>query len=221
VLLIAIVLAALVTSGIDLTTLTVLGGALAVGVGLGLQKTVSNYVSGFVLIFEESVRPGDIINVGDTVGVVQALNARHVVVRTADGMDVLIPNEDLATQRITSWSYGDRNIRLRLPVQIPYGEDPERALALLEKIAAAENRVLSSPAPKAMMTNFGDNAIHLELAVWVDDPEHGLLELRSRLNREIWRRFDEHGIALGAAPQFITLTEQTGNDRVRARKASK
>src|SRR5947207_15235693 len=136
-------------------------------------------------------------------------------------MDVLIPNEDLATQRITSWSYGDRNIRLRLPMQIHYGEDPERALALLEEIASAENRVLSAPAPAAMITSFGDNAIHLELAVWVDDPEHGLLELRARLNREIWRRFDEHGIALGAGPQFIALGEQTSNDRVRSRKASK
>ncbi len=222
VLLATVVLAALITSGIDLTTLTVLGGALAVGVGLGLQKTVSNYVSGFVLIFEESVRPGDVIAVGETFGVVQALNSRHVVVRTSDGLDVLIPNEDLVTQRITSWSYGDRDVRLRIPVQITHHDNPEQALTLLEEIAKTESRVLATPAPQAFIISFGDNGIHLELAVWVNDPEKGVLELRSRINRKIWSRFKDRGITLASSPRLIGIAEDASNDGVtKQRKVSK
>ena len=204
-LLTAVIVAALVTSGIDLTTLTVLGGALAVGVGLGLQKTVSNYVSGFVLIFENSVRPGDIISVGDTFGTVQALNARHVVVRTGDGLDVLIPNEELVMNRMTSWSYGDRNVRLRIPVQISYDDDPEQVLALLEEIARAEQRVLADPPPQGLLIGFGDNGINLELLCWITDPERGLNDLRSSLNREIWRRFKERGITIPFPQRVVTL----------------
>jgi small-conductance mechanosensitive channel len=221
-LLAAVVLAALITSGIDLTTLTVLGGALAVGVGLGLQKTVSNYVSGFVLIFEESVRPGDVITVGETFGVVQALNSRHVVVRTGDGLDVLIPNEDLVTQRITSWSYGNRDVRLRIPVQITHDDNLEQALTLLEEIAKSESRVLSTPSPQAFVTSFGDNGIHLELAVWVNDPEKGVLELRSRLNRKIWRRFKDHGVTLASSPRLVRIAQDaSANSAPKRRKTSK
>jgi small-conductance mechanosensitive channel len=205
VLLTSVVIVALVTAGIDLTTLTVLGGALVVGVGLGLQKTVSNYVAGFVLIFEESVRPGDIITVGETFGVVQELNSRHVVVRTGDGLDVLIPNEELVTNRITSWSYGDRNVRLRIPVQIGYSDDPEQALALLEEIGRSEPRILPNPAPQAFVTGFGDNGVNLELGVWIDDPEKGLGELRSRLHQKIWRAFRERGITQPFPQRVVTL----------------
>lgn len=212
VLLTSVVVAALVTAGIDLTMLTVLGGALAVGVGLGLQKTVSNYVSGFVLIFEDSVRPGDVITVGETFGVVQELNSRHVVVRTGDGMDVLIPNEELVTSRITSWSYDDRDVRLRIPVQISHDSNPEQALTLLEEIGKSESRVLSNPPPQALITSLGDNGIHLELGVWVNDPEKGLGELRSRLNRKIWREFKIVGIAL-SAPQRVVTVAAAGAER--------
>lgn len=205
VLLTAVVIAALVTAGVDLTLLTVLGGALAVGVGLGLQKTVSNYVSGFVLIFEDSVRPGDIIGVGETFGVVQELNARHVVVRTGDGMDVLIPNEELVTNRITHWSYDDRNVRLRIPLQIGYEDDPEQACAVLEEIGKSEARVLAQPPPQALVVGFGDYGINIELAVWISDPEHGLAELRSHLNRRIWRELKQRGFTQPYPRHIVTL----------------
>lgn len=217
VLLAAVVVTALFTSGIDLTTLTVLGGALAVGVGLGLQKTVSNYVSGFVLIFEDSVRPGDVITVGETFGVVQELNSRHVVVRTGDGLDVLIPNEELVTNRITSWSYGDRNIRVRIVVQISSDSNPEQALTLLEQIGKSESRVLAKPAPQALVTGLAENAIHLELGVWVDDPEQGLAELRSRLNRKIWREFKVAGIKM-PSPQHVVALEPAPHRPARKHK---
>lgn len=209
-LLTSVVVVALVTAGIDITTLTVLGGALVVGVGLGLQKTVSNYVAGFVLIFEESVRPGDVITVGETFGTVQELNSRHVVVRTGDGLDVLVPNEELVTNRITSWSYGDRNVRLRIPVQISYGDDPEQALALLEEIGRSEPRILPSPAPQAFVTGFGDNGIDIELMVWIGDPEQGILDLRSRLNRKIWRAFKDRGITIPFPQRVVTFEGATG-----------
>lgn len=208
-LLILVVLLALTASGIDLTTLTVVGGALGVGIGFGLQRTVSNYVSGFVLIFEESVRPGDVVTVGETFGIVQTLNARHVVVRTGDGIDVLIPNEDLVTQRISSWSYGDRDVRLRIPVQIDNKHDPEPVLALLEEIGKSESRVLANPRPQAYFTSFADNGIHLELTVWINDPENGLADLRSRLNSKIWRTFEEQGIELASPPRVHALAAET------------
>ncbi|HEX7045346.1 MAG TPA: mechanosensitive ion channel domain-containing protein [Burkholderiales bacterium] len=211
VLLTAVVIAALLASGLDLTTLTVLGGALAVGVGLGLQKTVSNYVSGFVLIFEESVRPGDMITVGETFGTVQELNARHVVVRTPDGHDVLIPNEELVTQRIVSWSYGDRDVRVRIPVRIGYTDDLERVLALLEEIGRSEPRVLAHPPPQAFVTGFGENGIHLELTVWINDPENGVMELRSQLHCTIWREFRERGITVPLPQRVISFPDDAGH----------
>jgi len=206
VLLTSVVVVALVTAGIDITTLTVIGGALVVGVGLGLQKTVSNYVAGFVLIFEESVRPGDVITVGDTFGIVQELNSRHVVVRTGDGLDVLVPNEELVTNRITSWSYGDRNVRLRVPVQIGYDVDPDEAIALLEEIGRSEPRILPAPAPQAFVIGFGDNGVNLELMIWIGDPESGMLDLRSRLHRKIWRAFRDRGITI-PYPQRVVRVE--------------
>jgi len=216
VLLAAVIITALVTSGIDLTTLTVLGGALAVGVGLGLQKTVSNYVSGFVLIFEDSIRPGDVITVGATFGVVQELNSRHVVVRTGDGLDVLIPNEELVMNRITSWSYGDRNVRVPIVVRIDNDSNPEPALKLLEQIGKSESRVLANPAPQALVTGFSDNGIELELGVWVGDPEKGLAELRSRVYRKIWREFKIAGVTLAAPAHVVVQPEQPARRHKRA-----
>lgn len=220
VLLTAVMIAALVTAGIDLTTLTVLGGALAVGVGLGLQKTVSNYVAGFVLIFEESVRPGDVISAGDTFGTVVELNARHVVVHTGDGLDVLIPNEELVTNRITSWSYGDRNVRLRIPVQISYGDDLEQALALLEEIGRSEPRALADPPPQTLVTAFGDNGISVELGLWVNDPERGLGDLRSQLHRRIWKAFQERGITIPFPRRVVTLERPADERIVRTKPAA-
>src|SRR3990170_8074486 len=130
------VLMAMMMAGIDITAFAIFGGALGVGLGLGLQRVVSNYVSGFILVFEGSIRPGDIISFRDTYGTVKSLHTRHVVIRTRDGLDILVPNENLLTSDITNWSYeGDRKIRLRLPVQISYNDDPEQALTRLDRLA--------------------------------------------------------------------------------------
>jgi small-conductance mechanosensitive channel len=195
-LLTAAVVTALVTAGIDLTAFAVFGGALGVGLGLGLQRIVSNFVSGIILGFEGSIRPGDVISVGNNVGVVQELHARHTVVRTRDGRDLLLPNEVLLTSEITNLSYGDRNVRLGLPVQISYRDDPEAAIELLVKVALAHPRVLRDPPPQGLLMGFGDSGINLELRAWVCDPEHGFGNVRSEINREIWKALKAAGITI-------------------------
>jgi len=190
------VVIAMVTAGIDLTALAVFGGALGVGLGLGLQKIVSNFVSGIILAFEESIHIGDVLNVGNTFGEVKALHARHIVVRDRDGRDILIPNETLLSSEIINWSYGDRNVRFRLPVQISYQDDPEQAMALMVEAARATARVLTQPEPVARLMGFGDNGINLELRLWIRDPESGVNNVRSEVFLRIWRSFREHGVSI-------------------------
>ena len=175
------VVIAMVMAGIDLTALTVFGGALGVGLGLGLQRVVSNFISGFILVFEESIRPGDVISLGDTHGVVQSLNARHVVLHTPDGTDVLIPNEELVVNRLTSWSYDDRKVRLRLGFSLSLEADLPRALSILEQIAYTEPRVLRAPPSQAFVVGIAPQGTQVELGVWIADPENGIAEPKSRL----------------------------------------
>ncbi|GAB4511816.1 MAG: hypothetical protein Tsb0026_15250 [Sulfuricaulis sp.] len=204
------VLAAMVAAGIDITAFAVFGGALGVGIGLGLQRVVSNFVSGFILAFEGSIRPGDVISFGNTFGTVRALHTRHIVIRTRDGMDILVPNENLMTSDITNWSYeGDRRIRLRLPVQISYEDDPERAIACLTRIALGHDRVLKDPAPAAVLTGLGDNGVNLELLVWIEDPERGS-DVRSDLFRLIWKDFKAAGITFPFPQRDVYIKEFQG-----------
>lgn len=204
------VLVAMVMAGIDITALAIFGGALGVGLGLGLQRVVSNFVSGFILVFEGSIRPGDVISYGNTFGTVRALHARHIVIRTRDGMDILVPNENLMTSDITNWSYeGDRRIRLRLPLQIGYRDDPEQAVARLEHMALEHERVLKDPAPTAVLTGFGDNGVNLELLVWIEDPERGG-DVRSDLFQRIWKNFKAAGITLPYPQREVYLRESSG-----------
>jgi small-conductance mechanosensitive channel len=199
------VVVAMVTAGIDLTALAVFGGALGVGVGLGLQRIVSNFVSGIILAFEESIRPGDVVSVGNTFGVVQGLHSRHVAVRDRDGRDILIPNETLLTSEIVNWSYGDRNVRFRLPVQISYQDDPEQAMDLMVRAARETARVLTDPEPVARLMGFGDNGINLELRLWIHDPENGVNNVRSDAYLRIWRYFREAGISIPYPQRDVRL----------------
>ncbi len=201
------VIVAMVAAGIDLTALAVFGGALGVGLGLGLQRIVSNFVSGVILGFEGSIHPGDVIRVGDTLGVIRALHARHVVVHTRDGRDVLIPNETLLTSDITNLSYADRNMRIGLPVQISYDDDPEAVIVLLEQVARAHPRVLADPPPQGCLVGFGDHGINLELRVWVNDPENGMTNMRSDINRAIWKALCAAGVAIPYPKRDIRIVE--------------
>lgn len=196
ILLVLAFLLALNVVGIDLTALTVFGGALGVGLGFGLQRIASNFISGFIVLFDRSIRPGDVITIDNTFGWVQELHARYVVVRDRDGVERLIPNETLITTEVINWSYTDRNVRLKIPVSISYDNDPEQAMQILLASANANSRVLTDPAPAARLLHFGDNGIELELRVWIQDPEAGLANVRSDINIAIWRAFKQAGIVI-------------------------
>lgn len=189
-------LIALDAVGIDLTTLTVFGGALGVGLGFGLQRIASNFISGFILLFDRSIKPGDVISIKDKFGWVVALHARYIVVRDRDGVETLIPNEVLITSEVTNWSYSDRNVRIKLPVQVSYHDDPEKAMALMVKACDVSDRILKDPPPQARLVNFGDSGIDLELRVWIVDPETGIGNVRSDVNVAIWNAFRDNGITI-------------------------
>ncbi len=189
-------LVALKSVGIDFTTFAVFSGAIGVGIGFGLQKVFSNFISGFILLFDRSIRPGDVISIGDRFGWVQALHARYVVVRDRDGVETLIPNENLITSEVTNWSYTDRCIRVRIPIQISYDDDPEKVMELLLDAGRDQPRVLKKPEAVARLMGFGDNGIDLELRIWLRDPEAGVGSVRSDIYLGIWKRFKEHNITI-------------------------
>ncbi len=190
------ILFALTAVGIDFTAFAVFSGAVGVGIGFGLQKIFSNFISGFILIFDRSIKPGDVITIGDRFGWVQELNARYVVVRDRDGVEALIPNENLITSEVTNWSYSDRSIRRRLPVSISYHDDPELAMGLMVESAHEHPRVLKSPEPVTRLLKFGDNGIELELRIWIEDPENGTANVTSDINLAFWKRFKQHNITI-------------------------
>ena len=196
--------------GIDLTALAVFGGALGVGLGFGLQRIASNFISGFILVFDRSIRPGDVISIGEKFGWVVALHARYVVVRNRDGVDTLIPNENLITTEVINWSYSDPNVRLKIPVSVSYSDDVERAMAIMLEIAREHPRVISDPEPVCRLTQFGDHGIHLEARVWVADPEAGFGSVSSDINLEIWRRFKQEGITIPFPQQDLYVKEVPG-----------
>jgi small-conductance mechanosensitive channel len=191
------ILIALQAVGIDLTLLAVFGGALGVGIGLGLQKLASNYIAGFTILLDRSIRLGDMITVDNRFGVVAKLTARYVVVRSLDGIEAVVPNETLVTTTVLNHSYTSRDIRVAVNVQVSYDSDVERALALMEEAGRAQPRVLKAPnGPFATLLRFGDSGMDLELGVWINDPENGQGNLKSALNLAILRLFREHGIAI-------------------------
>jgi len=183
-------------AGFNLASLTVFGGALGVGIGFGLQKIVSNFISGFILLGDRSIRPGDVITVGSTYGWVRQLRARYIVVCNRDGVETLIPNENLVTSEVINWSFTDKHVRVRIPVQISYDDDPEQAMAIMEEAATANSRVLTSPAPAVRLMAFADSGIALELRVWLLDPQEGIGNVRSDINLAIWRAFKAAGITI-------------------------
>lgn len=204
------VLVALNSVGIDLTTLTVFGGALGVGLGFGLQRIASNFISGFILLFDRSIRPGDVISVGDRFGWVVALHARYIVVRDRDGVETLIPNENLITSVVTNWSYSDRHVRVKIPVQISYKDDPEQAMRLMVEAGRASDRVLQDPEPQARLLSFGDNGINLELRLWLEDPEKGVGSVRSAVNLAIWKAFRDNGLTIPFPQRDVHLSDRPG-----------
>lgn len=204
------VLIALPAVGIDLTVLSVFGGALGVGLGFGLQKIASNYVSGFIILLDHSIHLNDVITVDNRFGTVSRLTARYTVLKSADGTEAIIPNETLITSTVINHSYSDRHMRLMLPVQVSYHSDLERAMALMQEAAAAHPRVLTEPQPKAYLKNFAESGIDLELGIWISDPEAGQSNLKSDINLAIWRAFRREGIEIPYPQREIRIVGQNG-----------
>ena len=182
--------------GIDLTALTVFGGALGIGIGLGLQKVASNLVSGLTLLMDKSIKPNDVIAVGDTYGWIVSLGGRYAAVRTRDGIEHLIPNEELITQRVENWTHSDKTVRLKIPVGISYRSDVRLAMRLCIEAAGAVERVLAVPEPRCLLRGFGDSSVDLEIRIWIDDPEAGRANVMSEVLLGVWDRFHEHGIEI-------------------------
>ena len=189
-------LLALNAVGINLSSLAIFGGALGVGLGFGLQRIASNFISGFILVMDRSIKPGDIITVGTKFGWVQELNARYIVVRNRDGVDTLIPNENLITSEVINWSYKDPNVRVTVTVQISYEDDPEQAMELILGCAKASPRVIDDPEPTVRLTQFADNGIELQLRFWIEDPVNGFAGVKSDVHVAIWRAFKQAGITI-------------------------
>ncbi|HJV52490.1 MAG TPA: mechanosensitive ion channel domain-containing protein [Noviherbaspirillum sp.] len=188
------VLLSLSLVGMDLTVLSVFGGALGVGLGLGLQKIVSSYVSGFVILLERSLTIGDIVKVGEYSGQVTQINTRYTVLRGMDGIEIVLPNEMLLSGAVQNYSLTDRRMRLATRVTVGYRTDMELVLQLLQQAAAGIGRVLQDPAPQAFLVKFEADGLELELGFWIADPENGRMGVLSDVNRAIWTLFQKHQI---------------------------
>lgn len=199
------ILLALPLVGIDLTTLSVFGGALGVGLGFGLQKIASNYVSGFIILLDNSIRIGSIISVGSDHGQVTKITTRFTVLRSLTGIESLIPNELLVSSVVQNESYTDLQVRVALPIQIGYDSDLELAMQVLVDAAKAHPRVLAKPEPATLLKEFADSGINLELGFWITDPENGLGVLRSEINLAIWHSFKQHGITIPFPQREVRL----------------
>lgn len=199
------VLIALPMVGIDLTTLSVFGGALGVGLGFGLQKIASNYVSGFIILLDRSIRIGNVITVGTDRGEVVKITTRYTVLRGLTGVEAIVPNEVLVGSVVLNESYTDPKVRISLPVQIGYASNVERAMDILVEVARLQSRVLADPPPLAFCLAFADSGINLELGFWIADPQDGIGLLRSTINLEILRRFRAEGIEIPYPQREVRL----------------
>lgn len=187
---------ALSAVGIDLTALSVLGGAIGVGVGFGLQKLASNYVSGFVILAERSLRIGDNVRVDNFEGRITRINARYTVIRSLTGRESIVPNEMLITSRVENLSLADPHIWQSTVVSVAYDSNVDLVLRLLHQAALSEDRVLRDPEPAAALSAFGADGLEFTLGYWIADPENGTLNLKSQINREILSLLRAHDIEI-------------------------
>jgi small-conductance mechanosensitive channel len=182
---------------IDLTALTVLSGAVGVGIGFGLQKVVSNFISGMIILLDESIKPGDTITLGETFGWIRELRARFVSVVTRDGREYLIPNEDFITTQVINWSFSDKYVRLDVPFGVSYDSDPHQVVDIAIAAASSVDRVVSRyRQPVCWITEFGDSSINFLLRFWIEDPQQGLTNIRGKVLMALWDAFKENGITI-------------------------
>jgi small-conductance mechanosensitive channel len=189
--------------GLDFSAFALFGGALGLGLGFGLQKVFANLLSGFILLADKSIKPGDVIQMGDKYGWINFLGTRYISVITRNGTEHLIPHEKLITEEVINWSYTQNLVRLKVPVGVGYTADLEKARDLMLETAAATRRILKDPKPTCLLISFGDNAVILELRVWINDPQNGIAPVKSDLQWGIWKRFQGHGIEMPYPQQDV------------------
>ena len=199
------VLISLSTMGLDLTVLSVFGGAIGVGLGFGLQKIASNYISGFIILFDHSVKIGDTVEVAGFNGKITQIKTRYSVIRNFSGEEMIIPNETFVTQNVKNFTFTDRASVATVETSIGYECDVNRALAILVDIAKRQARILTSPAPWAVVSGFGNDGINLKLSFWVKDPENGTSVLRSTIMKEVLERFNAENISIPYTIRDVTL----------------
>ncbi|MEM8851060.1 MAG: mechanosensitive ion channel domain-containing protein [Pseudomonadota bacterium] len=194
--------------GVDLTGLAVLSGAIGVGLGFGLQKVVSNLVSGFIILLDKSIKPGDVISLGETFGWVTTLTARYVSITTRDGREYLIPNEDLITGQVVNWSHSDSFVRLDIFFGTAYGDDPHLVRKIAVEAASGTKRVLASKPPVCHIVGFGDSSVDYILRFWITDPTGGLTNIRGNVYLALWDAFQDHGISIPFPQREVRMLEE-------------
>ena len=198
------IIAAMNSVGIDLTGLAVFSGAVGVGIGFGLQKIFANLISG-------SIKPGDVIEVAGTYGWVNTLGGRYASVVTRDGVEHLIPNEELINQRVSNWTFSDSEIRIKLPIGVAYDSDLPLAIKVCINAAREQGRILAPPEPACLVTGFGDNAIDLQLRIWIRDPQNGITNIKSAVYIKIWELFKQEGIEIPYPQRVLHIPDDTQN----------
>ena len=199
-------LAGLAVLGLDLTKLTILAGAFGVGIGFGLQSVVNNFVSGLILLFERPIHIGDTIEAGGITGSVRRIGIRSSVVRTGQGAEVIVPNAQLVTERVTNWTLSDRQRLIELPVGVSYSAHPKKVMEMLETVAQAHPQVLRQPAPRAFFTGFGDSSINFELRAWTDQFDQWF-QIRSELAAAVYDAGQAAGISFPFPQREVRLLQ--------------
>lgn len=201
----AAVVLALTSLNIPLGGLAVLGGALGVGLGFGMQQIVANFVSGVILLTDRSIKPNDVIEVDDTYGIVKSLGLRYASVVTRDGKEHLIPNEGLVANKVVNWSYSDNRVRIKRRLRVEYETDLRMATGLVIEGASKIDRVLKKPAPNCLVMEFGDEAVELECRFWIEDPQNGVNNVGSEVMLSVWDLFKENGIDIPLRQEEILI----------------
>lgn len=206
------VVIALDTIGLDLTFLSVFGGAFGVGLAFGMQKIASNYISGFTILLDKSVQIGDILTIGEHYGIVNSIQSRYTVLRKLDGVEVIIPNETLIAENIVNHTSSDRKVRVAIDIQIGYNSSVDEATKIMLSCCNAQDRVIKeNPEPTVYLMNFGESGIDLKLVFFILDAEEGTYRLRSDINKEIWKQFTEKNIEIPFPQRVIHINK---NDNI-------
>ncbi|MBI6628664.1 mechanosensitive ion channel family protein [Pontibaca salina] len=193
--------------GLDLTGLAFLSGAIGVGLGFGLQKVVSNLVSGVIILLDKSIKPGDVISIGETFGWINALGGRYVSITTRDGKEYLIPNEDLITGQVVNWTHSNEYVRLDINFGTAYADDPHQVREIAIAAATSAKRVLSVRPPVCHIVGFGDSSVDYVLRFWITDPSAGLTNVRGDVYLALWDAFKDHGISIPFPQREVLMLE--------------